>query len=464
MGYRSKETNLKDHLLPPKPSNEIKTLRKIGYTLETSIADILDNSIAAKAKNIDIEIPISGNCEPYISITDDGIGMTNRELLENMRLGCKDPYEERELGDLGRFGSGMKTASFSQAKKLTVISKVQDKPINGAIWDIERIQRENKWVLSMLSEKEVSKITPLFIKDKSRTGTQVLWTNIDRYENLESEIRESTLHEDIVSIKRAIGVYFHRFLEVEINDKDHISEINIIVNGDKIYPIDPFMRKFDGYRETHSGSLRSAEGTTNIIIHNIPHPDRLKQFQLDQIGGLENYNSKQGFYIYRDRRLMIEGDWLGTHASGVLGNRARVQIDMTSKMDHLWGTDVKKASFQFPRKVLTKLRSLSKAATKDSKKDYKRRGRNTQVVNEFWDSIDHPHKKTTEYRIQASNLSLKKIFKSLTKGQRENLATYLLDLAKNLPLKHILYTMSNHPQQVKTSDDWKSLLEKIMDK
>ena len=107
-----------DHVLPPKPSNEIKTLRKIGYSLETSIADILDNSIAAKAKKIEIEIPHSDQCEPYISIKDDGVGMSKEELIENMRLGCKDPDQEREPGDLGRFGSGMKTASFSQAKKL----------------------------------------------------------------------------------------------------------------------------------------------------------------------------------------------------------------------------------------------------------------------------------------------------------------------------------------------------------
>ena len=147
-----------DHELAPRPKNEIKTLRKIGYTLETSIADILDNSIASGAKNIRIDIPISDSEEPYISITDDGIGMTKKELISNMRLGCKDPDDEREPGDLGRFGSGMKTASFSQARKLVVISKAKGKEVNAAIWDIDRIIRKDKWILQVITGKELSQI------------------------------------------------------------------------------------------------------------------------------------------------------------------------------------------------------------------------------------------------------------------------------------------------------------------
>ena len=174
-----------DYVCAPRPKNEIKTLRKIGYTLETSIADILDNSIAANAKNIKVDIPISDKEESYVSITDDGHGMTKEDLIENMRLGCKDPDDEREPGDLGRFGSGMKTASFSQAKKLVVISKVKGKAANAAIWDIDRIVREDKWILKVISGKKLSEIKQLKVNKKMKSGTQVLWLNIDKYQNLQ---------------------------------------------------------------------------------------------------------------------------------------------------------------------------------------------------------------------------------------------------------------------------------------
>ena len=135
---------------PPNVVGELKTLMKIGYTLETSIADIIDNSIAAKAKKIEIEIPYSTeNGEPFISIKDDGKGMTEKELISNMVIGCKDPDDEREPGDLGRFGSGMKTASFSQARKLTVITKSKGQKLLGDVWDYYIIFKDKKWNLEV---------------------------------------------------------------------------------------------------------------------------------------------------------------------------------------------------------------------------------------------------------------------------------------------------------------------------
>ena len=116
---------------PPNVLGLLKTLTKIGYSLETSIADIIDNSIGATAEKIEIQIPYNTeNSAPFISIKDDGIGMTQQELISNMVIGCKDPDDEREPGDLGRFGSGMKTASFSQARRLTVITKAKGEELS----------------------------------------------------------------------------------------------------------------------------------------------------------------------------------------------------------------------------------------------------------------------------------------------------------------------------------------------
>jgi len=456
-----------DHECAPRPKNEIKTLRKIGYTLETSIADILDNSITANAKNIKIDIPISDKEEPYVSIIDDGHGMTKEDLIESMRLGCKDPDDEREPGDLGRFGSGMKTASFSQAKKLVVISKVKGKAANAAIWDIDRIVREDKWLLKVISGKELSEIKQLKVNKKMKSGTQVLWLNIDKYQNLKGSSHgniEKELANDINSIRRTIRVYFHRFLKVEQQDRADISKINIFLNSDDpLKPIDPFMSSYNGYQDSGKETIRDKDGVTLIRIHNVPHPELLSREELDDIGGVEFYNAKQGFYIYRDKRLMIEGDWLNTHAAGILGNRARVQVDVPSTMDHIWGTDVKKTSFNFPPKVITKLRTLARNATNTSKKDYKARSKSTKKIDDFWEIIEDPRTEKTDYRINSSNSELRAIFSHLDDNQTRNkLAQFLSKLSKNLPLKHILFTMGSKPRDVnRTVPSWKELLNKL---
>jgi HSP90 family molecular chaperone len=124
--------------MSPQPKSHIKTLMRIGYNLNSAIADIIDNSITAKASKISITCP-SESDEPFVSFVDNGEGMSPSELIQNMRIGCKDPNVKRESGDLGRFGSGMKTASFSHARKLTVISKKKGNKIAAACWDIYEI-------------------------------------------------------------------------------------------------------------------------------------------------------------------------------------------------------------------------------------------------------------------------------------------------------------------------------------
>src|SRR5258708_3144611 len=106
----------------PHAGNMIEDFRSIGYSLQTAIADIVDNSIAAKEKNIWIDLEWNGENTAVI-ITDDGIGMSKDELINAMRPGSKNPLADRSSEDLGRFGLGLKTASFSQCRILTVATK-----------------------------------------------------------------------------------------------------------------------------------------------------------------------------------------------------------------------------------------------------------------------------------------------------------------------------------------------------
>jgi hypothetical protein len=456
---------------PPNVVGELKTLMKIGYTLETSIADIIDNSIAAKAKKIEIEIPYSTeNGEPFISIKDDGKGMTEKELISNMVIGCKDPDDERETGDLGRFGSGMKTASFSQARKLTVITKSKGQKLHGAVWDIDRIIKDNKWNLEVLSTKEVLEIEHLNLSSKDESGTQIIWEKLERYSQEKDQRNNGVariLTDDINKIKDSISLLFHRYIKVEKEDKNDkkykIKQIKVLMNDVPIEATDPYMRDFDGHEEAETTQLFMSEGTIDVKIHNIPHPSKLTAEQKSKVGGEKGYNTGQGFYIYRDKRLMIPGDWLGTHAAGVLGNRARVRVDIPSKMDHVYGTDVKKADFQFPLAFRQHLSRLGKVAKEAGKRDYVRRGRNAIDANTVWRIIQNQDEDTVSYRVKSDNDEVRDIMQRLDKEGQTRLAKFFIQLGNELPLDNILFFMANDSDKIKEYNDWEELLKESLD-
>jgi anti-sigma regulatory factor (Ser/Thr protein kinase) len=161
----------------PKPAALIESLRAIGYDLPTAVADIVDNSISAEAKNIDITFHWSG-AQSWICIIDDGRGMSELELFEAMRPGSQNPLEKRSHGDLGRFGLGLKTASFSQARRLTVASRRRGQSVCAREWDLDYVERTNEWRL-LIRPSADSK--PWLEQIEARTsGTAVLWTNLDR--------------------------------------------------------------------------------------------------------------------------------------------------------------------------------------------------------------------------------------------------------------------------------------------
>ncbi len=131
-------SNIQSTSAEPEASSMIETFRAIGYSVETAIADIIDNSITAGAKNIWIDYDWKGS-NTTLSILDDGTGMNNEQLIQAMRPGSRNPLEERSSNDLGRFGLGLKTASFSQSRKFTVFSKAKGyRPVFWT-WDLDYV-------------------------------------------------------------------------------------------------------------------------------------------------------------------------------------------------------------------------------------------------------------------------------------------------------------------------------------
>ena len=246
----------------PDPRNHINMLSSIGYELKSAVADIIDNSITSRAKNIWIEAS-TGSGNPYISIKDDGCGMSGKELQQNMVIGCKDPTDERQPFDLGRFGSGMKTASFSQAKKMTVISRKKGNDLVGAIWNLDVVENKNEWLLEILSKKEIHQLENLKIGAKE-LGTQVIWENLRAYKQESHLDIEKLLAANMAQIGNHLQIHFHRFMQGK-------NRINLFINGLKIKPIDPFMTRQPGYVEGPGTILRTNSGKISIKVHQIPH-------------------------------------------------------------------------------------------------------------------------------------------------------------------------------------------------
>ena len=174
--------------LPPYAPTLMESTRAIGYSIEAAIADIIDNSIAASASRVDIDFfPIG---EAYIAILDDGWGMSSEELISAMQYGSRNPLETRDENDLGRYGLGMKTASLSQCRILTVLSK-KSGILTGAQWNLNHIQQAESWSLLVLAEEE-AKEYPSFDKlNQYENGTLVIWQDLDKFAVGENDIAEA---------------------------------------------------------------------------------------------------------------------------------------------------------------------------------------------------------------------------------------------------------------------------------
>ncbi len=428
--------------MSPEPKNEIKTFMRIGYDFNSAIADIVDNSITAKATKINIICP-SEIDSPFLSIVDNGIGMGPEELIQNMRIGCKDPNVKREAGDLGRFGSGMKTASFSHARRLTVISKQKGKKLAGACWDIDEIEEKNTWCLRVLSQQDIKNFNH-FDKDLiAGAGTQLVWEKIRKFEETAHNDSKTSIETSMVELGKYLALHFHKFLQGS-------RKLKIYVQHLKIDPIDPFLTTKNGYQEGPTDETFVKGGKLLIKSHTLPHHSNLTQSEIDKIGGMEEIYKGQGLYIYRENRLIIAGGWMGLSRTYQLGKLARIEINMPSGLDDEWSTDVKKSSLQLPQKIKNRLKNLIQQPIKKSKRTYNYRGKKEEA-NEYWKIIE-TRDKNIIYQIDTANNELINIAKETPKKNVSNLKEYLKNLAKNLPINHIHAKVSSDPKSINQED------------
>lgn len=333
---------------PPHAPSLLESMRSIGYSLDSALADLIDNSISARAKNIQIQFRPSDR--PYIAVIDDGHGMSRSALQSAMRHGSTNPLQERHIDDMGRYGLGLKTSSLSQCRRLTVVS-LQDGVTCSFCWDLDVVVSKVSWVMLELEEQDIADIPHLDVLKNQGQGTIVLWQNLDRLTAGESSI-ETALGQQMDQARSHLSLVFHRYISQEPGR----TRISLAINGNPLPPIDPFLSQHKATQPLDEDSF-NVEGRKVVVKPFIlPHISKLTPAEMTLAGGNEGIRNQQGFYIYRNRRLIIWGTWFRLARKDELSKLARVRVDIPNSLDHLWTLDIKKSAAHPPEAVRLNLR------------------------------------------------------------------------------------------------------------
>ena len=346
----------------------VESLRAFGYTPQTAVADLIDNSITAAADRIWIEFDWNG-ADSRIAIGDNGRGMTKAQLKQAMRPGSMSPQEKRAADDLGRFGLGLKTASFSQCRQLTVITKTEAAEIHARQWDLNTVVATHEWRLLHGYPADCTDLAERL--NLQQAGTVVIWQQLDRIVGT-SEVDDEDAHRRFLELARSVrshlSMIFHRFLAPREGR-------TVTVNDHAVPPWDPFLSRSRARQVLATEDLPLAGGMVKVQPVVLPHRSKLTAEEFELAGGERGWNSLQGFYVYRNKRLLVAGDWLGLGFQKEEHYKlARIQVDITNEMDALWQIDVRKSMAQPPGVLRAELRRIAKVTRVRAVEVYRHRG------------------------------------------------------------------------------------------
>lgn len=399
----------------------INGIRAIGYSFSTSVADIIDNSIDAKATKIDIySDPLIE--KPYYAFLDNGLGMTYKQLINAMIFGSDRTNKVDNQLDLGRFGLGLKSASLSQCRELIVISKVHDE-INAMSYNLDVIERDNDWNLIILDKDELDDL-PIYNKLLSYdSGTLVIWRNFDKLENLAKNFCD-TFRAAVSDSKKHVELVFHRFYE----------KIEINFNNSRIERRDPFL--ISSVPRTQIGRINSIPmdgGIITVTPYVLPYANTITNEEKKLLGNPKSIYDEQGFYIYRNDRLIISGNWLRLNVKSENAKLARVSVDIPSSLDSQWSIDVKKSTAKIPDKIKDNIKvSLYDSIIRSKRVNNYKGTKEQKVENKVWNRIDLRDGKV-EYKINIDNPLLKELKKGLNDSSLELLNQFIAQLENFIP-------------------------------
>lgn len=432
----------REHRLPPSASSLSESMRDLGYALETAVADIIDNSITAHASKIDVLCVLAGE-SPSLTIIDDGKGMSDQDLLKAMKHGSVNPKAERDPDDLGRFGLGLKTASFSQCRQLTVITS-QDGKLSAAQWDLDLIDKKDDWLIRILDSDEISAFE--HVNSLKSNGTMVVWHKLDRlFEELSGNVRDELVNEKLDLVERHLSLVFHRYLSGEFS---LFGKIELNINGHKVTPFDPFCRSNKATQVLPEEKIKVSGKEVKIQPYILPHHSKLSASEYAFYQDRSDFISNQGAYIYRNGRLMAWGDWFRLVPKGEATKLARVQIDFPNALDESWTIDIKKSRARPPQAVRERMKQIIARITNSSTRVHKKRGKKLfeEIGSPFWDRYADPGK--VRYAVNMDHPLVTSFLGGLGEERLNMFMTVMEVAATSLPLEMIYSDYSLKPHEI----------------
>ena len=429
--------------LPPHAPTLMEATRAIGYSLEAAIADIIDNSVAAKASKVEIEFFPAGGA--YLAIRDNGTGMDEDQLTEAMRYGAKNPTDERDMTDLGRFGLGLKTASMSQCRKLTVISYKKGSLV-GAQWDLDYVIATGKWSLRVLDQEDLSACGHAEQLLAQKSGTLVLWEELDRLMAGDSNF-EAGMGQRMDAVRDHLALVFHRYLAGE----QGLRKLQITINNLKVQPIDPFLSGKS--MQTMADEVISIKGHPVLVRpYLLPHSSKLTESETSLLGGKDGLRRQQGFYVYRNKRLLVWGTWFRLMRQGELSKLARVQVDIPNALDHLWTLDIKKSTAMPPEVVRKNLKTIVEKIAEGSQRTWQFRGKKETDDSKVhvWNRL-----KTRQgivYEVNRDHPLINTVRGNIGTAEQHAFDQVLVQVERNLPLNTLYLDLTNDERLVRDGD------------
>lgn len=334
----------------PSASRLTGSLRDIGYSFESAVADLIDNSIAAGADNVDVRVNYDGR-NSRVLIIDNGRGMDSDGLTEALRFGTKRDYG---TGELGRYGLGLKTASLSQCRRVVVFSRdPKDGHLGGLSLDLDFIETVDDWMVTYPEDNALEEYVHQLLPHP--TGTVVVWENLDRLvpvKNPDSSWARQKFSKLSDRLIQHLSMVFHRFLA-----GDGVDQVTVTVNGERLTPWDPFATAEEHTqlvsRDVHDLPTSTGQlGKITTQAYCLPSRSQFSTPEaFEAAAGPRKWNRQQGLYIYRANRLVQWGGWDGIRTIDEHIKLARVSLDFDTDLDDEFNINVAKMRVTMPHQL-----------------------------------------------------------------------------------------------------------------
>jgi len=355
----------------PDPAGTIASLSALGYSVEAAVADLIDNSIAAAARRIEVTFEWSGR-DSWVAVVDNGTGMDRDELVRAMTIAGRGPATPREAHDLGRFGMGLKTASFSQARTMSVVSRRAGGGWSAFTWDLDTVEHTGEWRLLHGPDAADDPVVARLLEGRHH-GTVVVWRRLHRFiggdVTVDTRRVQEQFYAEVARVEAHLGMVFGRYVQ----RRDRVA---LVLNGNPVTAWDPFLTAHPSTQRLPQEHLPVDGRYIRVEGFVLPHPRRMSETEASAAAGPNGWLDQQGFYLYRRDRLILAGDWLGLRGlrRDEKHNLARIAVDVPAELDDAWRLDVRKSTAVPPVAIRSHLLRIAGAARRTAAQVISHRG------------------------------------------------------------------------------------------